>query len=191
MATELQELVRDLQLDFQGEDELQRICARIQNELHSIEQRVRPQAAPPVQLTPAQRQIWTTFQAFLAELTQYTGWVNRDQWLQLLDIAADLLSAGGGNGTGTGTVGPQGPPGPIGPPGVPGVAGAPGLNGLDGLTPHIGVNGNWWLGTTDTGVAASGGGIGDAPTTGAVDGYLRNGLTGTWQLITLLDGGLY
>ena len=28
--------------------------------------------------------------------------------------------------------------------------------GSDGLTPHIGSNGNWWIGTTDTGVKAAG-----------------------------------
>ena len=43
-----------------------------------------------------------------------------------------------------GVVGPQGPQGPAG------------KNGADGLTPFIGENGNWWIGTTDTGVAAKG-----------------------------------
>jgi len=26
--------------------------------------------------------------------------------------------------------------------------------GENGITPHIGVNGNWWIGSTDTGVKA-------------------------------------
>lgn len=30
-------------------------------------------------------------------------------------------------------------------------------SGKDGITPHIGENGNWWIGDTDTGVLASGG----------------------------------
>lgn len=30
------------------------------------------------------------------------------------------------------------------------------VKGKDGITPHIGVNGNWWLGETDTGVKAKG-----------------------------------
>lgn len=34
--------------------------------------------------------------------------------------------------------------------------GAAGKDGEDGLTPHIGENGNWWLGDTDTGVSAKG-----------------------------------
>lgn len=29
-------------------------------------------------------------------------------------------------------------------------------DGLNGITPHIGKNGNWWIGTTDTGVHAQG-----------------------------------
>ena len=35
--------------------------------------------------------------------------------------------------------------------------GKDGKDGVDGITPHIGANGNWWIGSTDTGVFASGG----------------------------------
>lgn len=38
---------------------------------------------------------------------------------------------------------------------IPTIAGEP---GADGITPHIGDNGNWWIGETDTGVSASGSG---------------------------------
>lgn len=34
--------------------------------------------------------------------------------------------------------------------------GTNGRDGKDGISPHIGVNGNWWVGETDTGVKASG-----------------------------------
>lgn len=34
--------------------------------------------------------------------------------------------------------------------------GEAGEDGADGLTPHIGENGNWWIGDTDTGVSAKG-----------------------------------
>jgi len=34
--------------------------------------------------------------------------------------------------------------------------GQDGQDGKDGVTPHIGINGNWWLGSTDTGVTAQG-----------------------------------
>ena len=38
--------------------------------------------------------------------------------------------------------------------------GKDGAAGNDGLTPHIGNNGNWWIGETDTGVKANGSGEG-------------------------------
>lgn len=53
-----------------------------------------------------------------------------------------------------GPAGPQGLPGEAGPPGPQGPAGP---SGPPGETPHIGENGNWWLGETDTGVTAGGG----------------------------------
>lgn len=34
--------------------------------------------------------------------------------------------------------------------------GKDGIDGEDGVTPHIGENGNWWIGETDTGIAATG-----------------------------------
>lgn len=36
--------------------------------------------------------------------------------------------------------------------------GSTGADGKDGLTPHIGENGNWWIGEEDTGVSAGGSG---------------------------------
>lgn len=38
--------------------------------------------------------------------------------------------------------------------GTDGKDGADGTNGTDGLTPHIGENGNWWIGDKDTGIQA-------------------------------------
>ncbi len=61
-----------------------------------------------------------------------------------------------------GPQGIQGPQGEIGPQGIQGVQGIQGPKGdtgeagADGLTPHIGENGNWWIGDTDTGVKAEG-----------------------------------
>ena len=40
--------------------------------------------------------------------------------------------------------------------GMDGKDGQDGAPGADGITPHIGVNGNWYLGETDTGVKAEG-----------------------------------
>lgn len=51
----------------------------------------------------------------------------------------------------------KGADGADGAPGAAGADGAPGVNGKDGVTPHIGDNGNWFIGDTDTGVLAKGG----------------------------------
>lgn len=59
----------------------------------------------------------------------------------------------------TGATGPQGPagvPGKDGAPGKDGVDGKPGAAGADGITPHIGDNGNWYVGSTDTGKPSRG-----------------------------------
>ena len=37
-----------------------------------------------------------------------------------------------------------------------GADGEDGVDGNNGLNPYIGDNGNWWVGTTDTGVKAQG-----------------------------------
>ncbi|MBW7838442.1 MAG: collagen-like protein [Chitinophagaceae bacterium] len=52
------------------------------------------------------------------------------------------------------TPGPQGPIGSQGEPGQNGENGADGKDGADGDSPYIGINGNWWVGETDTGVRA-------------------------------------
>ena len=55
-----------------------------------------------------------------------------------------------------GTNGKDGSPGADGTPGAKGDPGKDGTNGVDGVTPHIGDNGRWYLGSTDTGVKAQG-----------------------------------
>ena len=49
-----------------------------------------------------------------------------------------------------------GPQGETGAQGHQGETGETGASGSDGLTPFIGENGNWWIGTTDTGIQAQG-----------------------------------
>lgn len=62
----------------------------------------------------------------------------------------------------TGPQGPKGDPGAAGTPGKDGTNGKdgadgkPGAAGADGVTPHIGDNGHWYLGTTDTGKPSRG-----------------------------------
>ncbi len=55
-----------------------------------------------------------------------------------------------------GPAGPQGPVGEKGDPGEPGEQGLTGPKGDAGVTPHIGDNGNWFIGDVDTGVYAGG-----------------------------------
>ncbi len=50
----------------------------------------------------------------------------------------------------------DGSDGKDGSPGAKGDPGKDGTNGVDGVTPHIGTNGHWYLGSTDTGVKAQG-----------------------------------
>lgn len=52
--------------------------------------------------------------------------------------------------------GKDGRDGTDGAPGRDGVDGQPGKDGTDGITPHIGDNGNWYLGETDTGKPSRG-----------------------------------
>ena len=60
---------------------------------------------------------------------------------------------------------------------------AQGNAGTDGQTPHIGDNGNWWIGTTDTGVKAQG-----SAGTDAIAPRVRiNTDTNLWEIST--DGG--
>ena len=61
----------------------------------------------------------------------------------------------GKNGV-NGTDGIDGVDGKDGAKGRDGTDGKDGINGKDGDTPFIGENGNWWIGTTDTGVKAAG-----------------------------------
>ena len=55
-----------------------------------------------------------------------------------------------------GAKGDKGDPGAKGDPGEPGATGPQGPKGADGITPTIGANGNWYLGTTDTGKPSRG-----------------------------------
>ena len=52
----------------------------------------------------------------------------------------------------TGAIGPSGPQGAQGEAGEKGDPGEKGKDGAAGVTPHIGINGNWWIGEVDTGV---------------------------------------
>lgn len=72
-------------------------------------------------------------------------------WENLIAVA-DLKGADGAPGKD----GADGLNGKNGADGKPGAAGADGAKGADGITPTIGDNGNWYLGTTDTGKPSRG-----------------------------------
>lgn len=93
--------------------------------------------------------------------------------------------------------GPQGEQGPVGPAGADGKDGAdgqPGADGkdgkdgnqgapgADGITPHVGGNGNWFIGDNDTGIPATGpaGGQG-LPGTPGEDGKDGVSVTHSWN----------
>lgn len=78
-----------------------------------------------------------------------------------------------------GATGPAGPQGPAGVPGKDGVDGKPGAAGANGVTPHIGDNGHWYLGSTDTGKPSRGatGAKGDAGATGPAGAPGKDGHT--------------
>lgn len=62
--------------------------------------------------------------------------------------------------------------------------GKDGADGKDGFTPYIGRNGNWWIGDTDTGVAAAG--------SNGSDGQDYSGTTETPMIsISLYEGHYY
>lgn len=73
-----------------------------------------------------------------------------------LALAKSYTNQHGGSGGAPGPQGPQGETGPQGPVGPSGAPGKDGTNGVDGITPHIGDNGNWYIGSTDTGKPSKG-----------------------------------
>ncbi len=72
-------------------------------------------------------------------------YVDDEIWLNLYDLS--VLK---------GLDGKDGADGKDGINGIDGSDGKDGADGADGNTPFIGENGNWWIGTTDTGVKAAG-----------------------------------
>lgn len=96
-------------------------------------------------------------------------------WENLIAVA-DLKGADGAPGKD----GPAGAPGKDGADGKPGAAGAHGAKGADGITPHIGDNGNWYVGNTDTSKPSRGatGAKGDAGATGPAGAPGKDGEKG-------------
>ena len=90
-----------------------------------------------------------------------------------LQAATDAaLAQAKASGEFDGPAGPAGPQGPTGATGKDGADGKPGVAGADGVTPYIGDNGNWYIGSTDTGKPSRG-------ATGATGPQGPKGETGT------------
>ena len=60
------------------------------------------------------------------------------------------------------------------------------LKGTDGTTPHIGENGNWYIGDTDTGVSAGGSSL-PAVTAADAGKFLRVSSSGSWVAETVAN----
>ena len=86
----------------------------------------------------------------------------------------------GNDDTGVQAQGEKGDPGEQGPQGEKGDPGEAGAKGTDGTSPHIGENGNWWIGETDTGVSAGGTGSGLPEVTTEDNGKAAVVMNGQW-----------
>ena len=84
----------------------------------------------------------------VSENTLQWRYVGDEIWLNLYDLSV-LKGLDGKDGI-------NGKDGANGKDGTNGINGQDGRDGADGNTPFIGENGNWWIGTTDTGVKAAG-----------------------------------
>lgn len=108
---------------------------------------------------------------------------------QYVDTMVDASGVPGPQGAkgDTGPQGPKGADGKDGANGIDGTAGADGKDGADGITPTIGDNGNWYLGTTDTGKPSRG----DTGPQGAKGAQGETGATPDIQIgtVTTLDAG--
>lgn len=88
--------------------------------------------------------------AYLVEGILYVWSETELDWVDVGDIKGPKGDKGE-----QGPQGEQGVQGPQGEQGVQGPQGEQGPAGADGITPHIGSNGNWWIGDTDTGSTAT------------------------------------
>lgn len=89
------------------------------------------------------------------EIAKEAGLTTAATEAEWLDSLKGATGAAGQDGR-DGKDGKDGVNGKDGSDGKDGIAGKDGIDGKDGDTPFIGTNGNWWIGTTDTGVKAAG-----------------------------------
>jgi uncharacterized repeat protein (TIGR02543 family) len=114
-----------------------------------------------------------------------TGDVGRNGDVYVNTTSWDFFVKAGGVWTKVGNI--------MGAKGEKGDQGEPGQAGMDGQTPFIGNNGNWWIGTTDTGISATGpageNGTNGTNGTNGVDGQTPYiGTNGNWWIGTTDTG---
>ena len=104
-------------------------------------------AAHPIEETDPTVPEWAKAKTKPAYSAAEVGAISQSDLQAATDAALAQAKA---SGAFDGATGPAGPQGPAGAPGKDGTAGA------DGITPHIGDNGNWYIGSTDTGKPSRG-----------------------------------
>ena len=104
-------------------------------------------AAHPIEETDPTVPEWAKAEAKPTYSAAEVGAISQADLQAATDAALAQAKA---SGEFDGPAGPTGPQGPAGAPGKEGNAGA------DGITPHIGDNGNWYIGSTDTGKPSRG-----------------------------------
>lgn len=101
--TNLQNAIRNLMFQPDSGGDLQQQLLAMQTELANLEARAAkpklyvvpapaPLAAPP-NLVGGEQTVWNTFYQYHTALCAYAGGVGRDQWLHLVDVAADMTGA--------------------------------------------------------------------------------------------------
>lgn len=124
---QIEELEQEIQqLQKTASPSLQVDLQRLQNELRQLRKVrelrprrsrmpiVEPVPPPQVELTEQERQVFQSFARLHKALLQYSGWVNRDQWLQMADVAADMTGGEPGGAEMGVTDGSEAGPGRVG-----------------------------------------------------------------------------
>ena len=107
---ELQKQILDLQREL-PDGNLQAELQKLQTQLRALGNGglpIRPlitqtdPVPPPINLDPAGIAVWNNLVAFHKQLLAYAGHVNQQEWIHLVDVAADMIGGSGGTGGGGG-----------------------------------------------------------------------------------------
>lgn len=184
-------------------------AARYTRRIRSFEVRARPKPADYI-YTPTERETWKQLQAQIGNLGDLETEAKDSLVAAINEAAKSGGGSGGKDGTGIESITYKGEDESGGnmytvllTDGTSYDITAPkGAAGADGVTPHIGDNGNWYLGTTDIGKPSRGEKGEDAATdlalglTGATVGQIakisavnENGVPTAWEPVDMPQGG--